>query len=139
MKSNPTPFPEPAREKGSRNGKKILGKKIKDFGLRIEGTRLEKLVARLHGELEAAGIRFKPRVYLSNEWSCPDGIPVIGIPFYLADQKLTRLEEEMMEGIEAQTDEEILGYLRHEAGHAFNYAYKLYETEEWHGTFGPYS
>jgi len=139
MKSNPTPFPEAAREEWSRERQEILRKKIKDFGLRIEGTRLEKLVARLHGELEAAGIRFKPRVYLSNEWSCPDGIPVIGIPFYLADQKLTRLEEEMMEGIEAQTDEEILGYLRHEAGHAFNYAYKLYETEEWHGTFGPYS
>lgn len=29
--------------------------------------------------------------------------------------------------------------MRHEAGHAFNYAYKLYETEEWHELFGPYS
>jgi hypothetical protein len=30
-------------------------------------------------------------------------------------------------------------YLRHEAGHAFNYAYLLYEEEEWHEVFGPYS
>jgi hypothetical protein len=30
-------------------------------------------------------------------------------------------------------------YLRHEAGHAFNYAYLLYEEEEWHQVFGPYS
>jgi hypothetical protein len=30
-------------------------------------------------------------------------------------------------------------YLRHEAGHAYNYAYVLYESEEWHRIFGPYS
>ena len=44
-----------------------------------------------------------------------------------------------MDGIEAQTEEEILGYLRHEAGHAFNYAHKLYETEECQRVFGDYS
>jgi hypothetical protein len=50
-----------------------------------------------------------------------------------------RLEDELMEGVEAETDEEIVRYLRHEMGHAFNYAYRLFETEEWHETFGPYS
>jgi hypothetical protein len=30
-------------------------------------------------------------------------------------------------------------YLRHEAGHAFNYAYKLYETAEWRDRFGPFN
>ena len=30
-------------------------------------------------------------------------------------------------------------YLRHEAGHAFNYAYKLYETPEWRERFGPFN
>jgi hypothetical protein len=89
--------------------------------------------------LEGANIRLKPKVYLSDEWGCPEGLPIIGIPFYLADEKLSRIEEEIMEGIEAESDEEILRYLRHEAGHAFNYAYKLYETEEWHKLFGPYS
>jgi hypothetical protein len=29
-------------------------------------------------------------------------------------------------------------YLRHEAGHAFNYAYELYKTEEWRALFGPF-
>ena len=29
-------------------------------------------------------------------------------------------------------------YLRHEAGHAFNYAYKLHRTAEWKQVFGPY-
>jgi hypothetical protein len=29
-------------------------------------------------------------------------------------------------------------YLIHEAGHAFNYAYRLYPTPEWRDTFGPF-
>ena len=30
-------------------------------------------------------------------------------------------------------------YLRHEAGHAFNYAYRLYATPEWRELFGPFN
>jgi len=119
---------------------RLLQKRISELGLKLEGTRLQKLVEQLHEELRDAGITaFRPLVFLSDEWGCPEGVPVIGIPFFLADTRLSRLEEEMMETIEAETDEEILSYLRHEAGHAFNYAYRLYETEEWHKTFGPYS
>ena len=29
-------------------------------------------------------------------------------------------------------------YMRHEAGHAFNYAYELYKTDEWREIFGPF-
>jgi len=118
---------------------KLLQTKLNELGLKLEGTRLEQLVERLYADLERTGIKFKPKVYLSDEWGCPEAIPIIGIPFYLADERLSRIEDEIMEGIEAESDEEILRYLRHEAGHAFNYAYKLYETEEWHRIFGPYS
>jgi len=117
----------------------ILKATIDQLGLRIEGTYLEQLVTRLYGELEAAGIRFRPKVYLADEWACPDGVPVIGIPFYLADEKLSRLEDEMMDGIEASSEDTILAYLRHECGHAINYAYKLYEIPEWNRVFGDYS
>jgi len=57
---------------------KLLANKITDLGLKIEGTYLEKLVQRLHAELDQAGIKFKPFVYLSDEWSCQDRVPVIG-------------------------------------------------------------
>ena len=117
---------------------RILKATIDQLGLRIEGTYLEQLVTRLYGELDAAGIRFKPKVYLADEWACPDGVPVIGIPFYLADEKLSRLEDEMMDGIEAKSEDTILAYLRHEAGHAINYAYKLHELPEWNEVFGNY-
>jgi hypothetical protein len=119
--------------------KRLLAARISDLGLRIEGSRLAPLVSQLHEELEQAGIRFKPRVYLSDEWGCPDGVPLIGVPFYLVDERLWTLQKELLDDIETETDAEILAYLRHEAGHAFNYAYKLYESKDWHDLFGPYS
>ena len=138
MTSHRVPFIESNKDAWSLERERLLANKITDLGLKIEGTYLEKIIDRLYAELDAVGFRFKPRVYLSDEWSCPDRVPIIGIPFYLADPKLSRLEEEMMDGIEASTEEEILGYLRHEAGHAINYAYKLFDTPEWREIFGPF-
>jgi len=132
-------FTENLSENWTHQREALLKKKFAEFGLKLEGTRLQPLVDELYRELESAGIKFRPPVYLADEWGCPEATPIIGIPFYLADEKLMRLEDEIMEGIEAESDEDILSYLRHEAGHAFNYAYKLYATEEWHKLFGPYS
>jgi len=132
-------FRESASRKWSEKREKILQMKISELGLRLEGTPLEELVEQLYGELDSAGIILRPRVYLSDEWGCPEGIPVISVPFYLADEELSNMEDEYLEGIEGKSDEEILMYLRHEAGHAFNYAYRLYDTSEWREIFGPYS
>jgi hypothetical protein len=118
---------------------RLLSARIDQLGLKIEGSRLEPLVAALYRELEQAGISLRPGVYLAEEWGCPDGLPVIGIPFYLADERLLALEREELEGVEAESDEDVLRYLRHEAGHAFGYAHGLPETEAWHRLFGPYS
>ena len=115
----------------------LLRKPIKDLGLRIEGSPLERYVQLLYRELERKGLhRFRPRCYLTDEWGCPDQEPVIGIPFYLADPKLTALEKSMND---LEDEREIMMYLRHEAGHAFNYAYRLYVTPEWRSRFGPYN
>ena len=71
----------------------ILSKPIRQLGLRLEGSPLERFVQQLYKELEAKGLRrFRPECYLTDEWGCPNGEPVIGIPFYLADPKLQRLE-----------------------------------------------
>jgi len=88
--------------------------------------------------LERAGISFKPKTYLSDEWGCPNGVPVIGIPFYLADVQLARLEGQLTD-IEAENEAEVVMYLRHEAGHAFNYAYRLYTKLAWRRLFGSFS
>ena len=114
----------------------LLSKRIRDLGLRLEGSALERYVQQLYAELGARGLaRFRPAVYLSDEWACPDREPIIGVPFYLADPKLQALERAMND---LEDEREILIYLRHEAGHAFNYAYELYETKEWFDLFGPF-
>src|SRR5438445_643822 len=67
----------------------LLKVQIKDLGLKLEGSMLEKYIAQLYRELAAKGLsRFHPPCYLSDEWACPDREPIIGIPFYLADPKL---------------------------------------------------
>ena len=115
----------------------LLQARIKDLKLHLKGTALERYIHQLYSELESKGISFRPECYLSDQWGCPSGVPVIGLPFYLADPRLHSIEAELSG--DAETEREILMYLRHEAGHAFNYAYRLYDTEEWRKIFGDYS
>jgi hypothetical protein len=116
----------------------LLHRRIGELNLRFEGTPVARLTRQLYDELAQAGLVFRPAVYLSDEWGCPDRVPIIGVPFYLADEELTRLEDEFMEGVEAGSDAQIMRYLRHEAGHAVNYAYRLYELPDWTDLFGPF-
>jgi hypothetical protein len=120
------------RERGA-----LLGKKISELGLTMHGSRVERLVEQLYRELAAKEVAFRPPVYLSDQWGCPDGTPLIGVPFYLVDERLERIEAEMSAGVE--DDVEAMRYMRHECGHAINYAFRLYERPEWRTTFGPYS
>ena len=115
----------------------LLDRRISELGLSIRGTLVERLVEQLYAELADRGLTYRPRVYLSDQWGCPDGTPLIGIPFYLADPRLLRLEEEFAIDVEGEHD--AMRYLRHEAGHAFNYAYRLYDRPDWRQLFGPYS
>jgi hypothetical protein len=115
----------------------LLKTSISAFDLAIEGSPLERFVARLRREMAAKGFRFKPDVYLTDIWGCPDRTPVIGVPFYLADPRLSRLEEEQAGEVEdART---IMMLLRHEAGHAVNYAYRLWRRPSWGEIFGPFT
>jgi hypothetical protein len=115
----------------------LLQARIKDLRLHLAGTPLERHIQQMYSELELRGIDLRPQCYLSDQWGCPSGVPVIGLPFYLADPNLHSIEAALGGGAESERD--IQMYLRHEAGHCFNYAHKLYETEEWKKLFGDYS
>jgi len=115
----------------------LLNTRICDLALRIDGPPLEPLTRRLLRELEAKRIGFKPGFYLTDAWGCPDRVPVIGVPFYLADPRLLRLEEEQTGEIEDNAA--IMKFLRHEAGHAVNYAYRLWTLPEWVEIFGVFT
>ena len=123
-------------EKSRPGLQEILNRPIRDLGLKIDGSPLQPLVQQLYSELEKKGLlKFHPLCYLSDEWGCPSGEPVIGIPFYLANADLGYLEKQTNDLEDAG---EIMMYLRHEAGHAFNYAYRLHRTPEWKLLFGPF-
>jgi hypothetical protein len=115
----------------------LSGAPIKSLGLTITGTSLEPILAQFASELQKAGLpRLRPRFYLSTEWGVPFGTVAIAIPFYLASPELTRVHAERVGHIEGNGPADILRYLRHEMGHVVNYAYRLYEREEWVKLFG---
>ena len=109
---------------------------IRDLGLTLANTALEPIVDELLGEVERLGVKVRPRCYLSTEWGVPFGTVAIAIPFYLASPELTKLHEERAGFVEGVGRRDILRYLRHELGHVVNYAYELFEREEWVAAFG---
>jgi len=115
----------------------LLNTRVCDLDLAIESSPMEPFIHRLYKELTFKGLgKFQPNFYLTDGWGCPDEVPIIGIPFYLTNRYLARIEEEQTGELE---DEQMtMMLLRHEAGHAINYAYRLYENEEWADTFGPF-
>jgi ketosteroid isomerase-like protein len=126
----------PENEKPELPYQELLNRPIRELGLKLEGSPVQRFVEQLYRELEAKGLsKFRPVCYLTDEWGCPSGEPVIGIPFYLAHAELAQLEKENRD---LEDTREIMMYLRHEAGHAFTYAYKLHAIAEWRQLFGPF-
>lgn len=117
----------------------LLDVRLCDLGLKLEGTALQRRVDRLYGELERAGLVFRPYVYLSVDWFTPEGSSGFAVPFYLAHQRLVRLEHSQMFEAEGSTSEWCMKLLRHETAHAFDNAYRLHRRAAWRKTFGKYS
>lgn len=117
----------------------ILQMRVRDLKLQFPDSPVEPFIQRLYGELDAQGIQFHPPCYFADEWLCPDKTPIIGIPFYLAHPRLKQLEKKMMFDVEGGTDYSCMKLLRHECGHALNYAYDLYKKTRWRELFGHFS
>src|SRR5882724_7319965 len=116
---------------------RLLATPIRDLGLTIAGTALEPVLTQFQQELERVGIRrLKPHFYLSTEWGVPFDTISIAIPFYLARPELTAVHADRVGHLEGAGRVDLMRYLRHEMGHVVNYAYKLYEQEEWIKQFG---
>jgi hypothetical protein len=131
------PPPGKVTEPPFHESKKLWSTPIRDLGLKIEGTPLEPVIAEIQRELEAVGLRrVRPHYYLTTEWIVHTDTVAVGIPFYLASADLTALHAEQTGHLEGAGRVELLRYLRHELGHVVNYAYQLYEREDWVKLFG---
>ena len=114
----------------------LLHLQFRDLQLRVADSIVWADVQRLYAELDRRGIRFKPHVWLSEEWFSPDGVPGIAVPFFVAHPRLRRLERRMMGDVEGGSRKWRLRILRHEAGHALDTAYGLRRRAEWRRVFG---
>lgn len=117
----------------------LLNLRVCELPLSLAGTWLEECIGELYQELESKEICFKPPCYLADEWLTPDKEPVIGVPFFLAHPALIKLEKKMVLDAEGASRPWCMRLLRHEAGHAVNYAYKLYRRKKWQKVFGQFS
>lgn len=117
----------------------LLQMRVRDLNLQIQGSPLDPLIQRLYEELDSKGISFHPPFYLADEWLCPDRDPIIGIPFFLVHPRLKSIEKKIMFEVEGGTEKSCMKILRHECGHAFNYAYELYKKTRWRELFGRFS
>lgn len=113
--------------------------RVRDLKLQIQDSPLEPLIEKLYDELASKGISFRPPCYLADEWLCPDKEPIIGIPFFLAQPRLKNIEKKIMFEVEGGAEKSCMKLLRHECGHALNYAYELYKRTRWRELFGPFS
>ena len=114
----------------------LLEKKIRNLGLKLEGTELQPLIQQLYDELSAKGLVFRPPCRVGDEWFVPIGIPAIFVPFFLVHERLRKLERKMMLEVEGETPNWFMRLMRHEAAHAYSYAYQLYKKKKWQQTFG---
>jgi hypothetical protein len=114
----------------------LLEKKISQLGLRLDGTALQPLIQQLYDELSQKGLVFHPPCHVGDEWFVPVGIPAIFIPFFLVHDRLRKLERKIILEVEGDTPEWFMKLIRHEAAHAYSYAYQLYKRRKWQQTFG---
>ena len=119
--------------------KNLLQLKICDLGVSLETPSIQKAIQTLYSELEHRKLKFRPHVWLSDEWYSPDGIPGIAMPFYLAHPRLMRLERKQMLEVEGGTRNWCLKILRHETGHAFDTAFRLHRRKKYRELFGRYN
>lgn len=118
------------------SSEELLDLRLCDLGLSIDGTWLEPLIAKVFDELADRGLCFRPKFWLADEWFAPDGVPGVGVPFYLADKRLMRLEKSQMYEVEGGTRSECLKLMRHEIGHTIDTAYGLRRRKRWRELFG---
>ncbi|MBN2143039.1 MAG: putative zinc-binding metallopeptidase [Candidatus Aureabacteria bacterium] len=111
---------------------KFLTTRICDLNLDIDYVMAHPF-QRLKTELSEHRIRLWPDFYFGNEWGCVNKKISISIPFHLATPELKKFEEDI------PTSEELVKILRHETGHAINYAYKLWQYRDWKIMFGDFN
>ena len=104
------------------------------LGLSIEGTLLEEAVRLALRDMKRVGIRkLRPHFYLTTGYGTVAGTTSIGLGFYDCSPLLRELNREQR-GFEYSFND-VVDIVRHEIGHAFAYAYKLFRRKDFRQVF----
>ncbi len=115
----------------------LLQLRFRDLGLKLAGTPLARRAEPRAWRAASGAASPSGRMWLSEEWFSPDGVPGIAVPFYLAHPRLAQLERHMMRQVEGGNGNWMMRILRHEVGHAIDTAYRLRRRARWREVFGP--
>jgi hypothetical protein len=114
----------------------LLARPVASLNL-VPTGRLKEILDQVRGELKRAGIvHFEPIFGLGDSgfW-CADRAITVALPWFLATEELKALAEHRY----PMDWENVLRGVRHEIGHAINYAFELWKTEEWRQLFGDFT
>jgi hypothetical protein len=107
---------------------------LKRLGLSIEGSLLEEPVRLALADLRRVGIKkLEPYFYISTGYGTVAGTTSVALGFYDFNPLLRELNRETR-GFEYSFDD-LAALVRHELGHAFSYAYKLYRRKDFRQMF----
>ena len=112
----------------------LLDTRICDLRLRLRSSLFVPAIRALNAELKRAGIRLRPRHYLSTGYGCVVRSVDVGLLFTDGFPELRPIARAI--GMRVRTPIQFLYTLRHEAGHAFCYAHRLYATKSFRELFG---
>jgi hypothetical protein len=116
--------------------KQILDLPLKDLKVSIKDSFVAPLLEQVYSELKEMGLKFKPKVWIADDWFSPDGSAGFAIPFYLLHPKLKKLEKKYIHEVEGGTKKWCLQLLRHETAHALDNAYYLRKLKTRQRLFG---
>ena len=115
----------------------LLKTKLADLGLKITDSSLvAKCRDRLYSELEARNLKFKPHLWVSDDWFSPDGIPGFAVPFFLLHPRLIELTRAELAEAEGGSEDWCMRIMRHETGHAIDNAFGLRSLKQRQKLFG---
>jgi hypothetical protein len=114
----------------------LLSLRICDLPISFEDSQYGHLLEKLYKELDKKKILFRPRIWLSDDWFCPDGVTGFAVPFFLMHPRLIELERKMMGEVEGEGESWFMKLLRHECGHAIDNAYFLKDCQIRTAVFG---
>ncbi len=103
----------------------ILELKICDLKLNKRGYLVDSAIRTFEKEWLKTKFRWRPYYWFSKEWFHPEGTNGIAIPFYLSHPILMAIEAALFQEVEGKNRNDILKYLRHEAGHIVDKIYSM--------------